>query len=372
MRLRQVLFNLIGNAIKFTDKGEIRLTVETKTPADSDDRCDILITVADTGIGIPASDHKMIFDPFRQQKGQKAGKYGGTGLGLTISKRLAEAMNGSIALRSTPGQGSTFEITLPNIAITNAAAKSKKNKTSGCENIRFASANILLVDDVDFNRNLVKAWFDNMTEVTITEAENGSKAVSFAEQDQPDIILMDIQMPVMDGYQAIMQIKKNERLKSVPILAMTASAMKEEEKKIKSAGFDAYLTKPLRKAELFYELARFLPCSEKERRTEEKPPESESIEMSPESLARLPVIIYQLENEFMQTWETIRRTQTFDDMAKFALRIREFGESHSLAILAKYGSNLLVYVENFDIDNIDAALNAYPELIQKIKMFKSE
>jgi len=94
--------------------------------------------------------------------------------------------------------------------------------------------------------------------------------------------------------------------------------------------------------------------------------------MSPETRARLPEIIYQLENEFMQAWETIRRTQTFDDMEKFALQIREFGESHSLAILVKFGSDLLVHVENFDIDYIEAALNAYPELIQKIKAFKSE
>ena len=372
MRLRQVLFNLLGNAIKFTAQGEIKLTIETVTPAASNDRCDILITVADTGIGIPASDHKIVFDPFKQRAGREASKYEGSGLGLTISQRLVEAMNGSIAIRSVPGQGSTFEITLRDIAISDASAKSEKKQTEDFENIRFANATILVADDIEFNRELVKAFFDNMTDVNIIEAENGASAVSLAEQNQPDIILMDIQMPVMNGYQAIKQLKKNERLKSVPILAITASAVKEEGEKIKSAGFDAYLTKPLRRAELFSELTRFLRYSEKEKQAEAKPLASEPIKLSPETLARLPEIIYQLEHEFMQAWETIRRTQTFDDMAKFALQIREFGESHSLAILVKFGRDLLVHVENFDIDYIEAALNAYPELIQKIKALKSE
>jgi PAS domain S-box-containing protein len=372
MRLRQVLFNLIGNAIKFTDKGEIRLTVATGSPPAANDHCDILITVADTGIGIPADDQQMIFDPFRQRNGQKFGKYGGTGLGLTISQKLTEAMNGGMTLRSTPGQGSTFEITLRDIAMTDTIAKSEEKQAACFEGINFAAAVILVVDDIDSNRELVKAFFDNMADINIIEAENGARAVSLAEKKQPDIILMDIKMPVMDGYQAIKRIKAIECLKSVPILAITASAMKKDEEKIKSAGFDGYLTKPLRRTGLFCELARFLPSSQKEQPTEEKPPAVKPVEISPEALARLPEIIYQLENDFMQAWITIRRTQTFDDIARFAIRIREFGESHSLTILAKFGSDLLVHVENFDIDNIDAILDAYPELLQKIKMFKDQ
>ncbi len=371
-RLRQVLFNLIGNGVKFTDKGEIRLTVATETPSAADNRCDILITVEDTGIGIPAGDQQIIFDPFRQRDGQKFGKYGGTGLGLTISQKLVETMNGGITLRSTPGQGSTFKIILRDIAITGAIAKSEDKRTECIENRTFANVAILVADDIDVNRNLVKAYLEGMTDINIIEAQNGAEAVSLAEQNLPDIILMDIKMPVMDGYQAIKLIKKNERLKPVPILAVTASAMKEEKKKIKSAGFNAYLTKPLRKTELVCELARFLPFPEQEKRAEKKPPTSELVELLPETLERLPEIVYRLENDFMQEWETIRSTQTFDDMAQFAFRIREFGESNSIVILVKFGSDLLVYVENFDIDKIDATLDAYPELIQKLKAYTNE
>ncbi|MDM8541251.1 response regulator [Desulfococcaceae bacterium HSG9] len=369
-RLRQVLFNLIGNAVKFTDQGEIRLTVTTGVPPAAKGRYDILITVADTGIGIPADDQQLIFDPFRQRNGQKFGKYGGTGLGLTISLRLVKAMNGGMTLQSVPGQGSAFKITLRDIAVTDTIAKPKNKSTECFEDKTFANATILVADDVDTNRNLIKAFFDDMTDIDIIEAENGAEAVSLTEQRQPDIILMDIKMPVMDGYQAIKRIKAIEHLKSVPIIAVTASAMKQEDKKIKLAGFDAYITKPLRISDLFYQLARFLPCFEQKNQTEEKSPASEPVEITPETQAKLPEIIFQLENDFMSEWETIRKTEIFDDMAEFAIRIRDFAESHSLAMLMKFGCDLIVHVENFDIDNIDATLDAYPELLQKLKRLK--
>jgi len=370
VRLRQVLFNLIGNSVKFTEKGLIRLAADRIFIENDRSKLDLIIRVEDTGIGIAPDAQEKVFEAFRQQDGQSTRKYGGTGLGLTITRRLIEMMNGKITLRSEQGKGSTFEITLRDVAAAGTVPDSEGKKITDAENVIFQPATILVTDDVETNRLLIKAFFDN-TEIRSIEAENGQEAVSAAGQFAPDLILMDITMPVMDGYGAVKLIKENENLKHIPVIALTAQAMSQEKEKIISAGFDGYLTKPVNRAELFHEISRFLKHSLKEEASEKIP--SATIEtLSPEVIEKLPEIIGRLENEFTPLWKSVCEKQFLDEIENFAALIVKFAQEYSLKLLINFGNEIIMHCQNCDIENIEAVLKSYPELVETVKAMKGK
>ncbi len=383
VRLRQVLFNLIGNAVKFTESGYVKISAAPlPRPLPGAERGDspfpfreggrgvrsvnLTITVEDTGIGVPAESQAKIFEAFMQQEGQSAKKYGGTGLGLAITKRLVEMMNGDIVLESEPGRGSIFRITLHHVAISRTASEIGEPKRTDPENLIFEPATILVADDVNVNRFLIKALFKN-TDIRIIEAEDGRDAISVAELNLPDAILMDISMPVMDGYEATTQIKQSATLKHIPVIALTARAMTQEKEKIMSAGFDGYLTKPVQRAELFCELSRFIKNSAK--CNEQRAKNNEEC-LCPETIGKLPEITERLENDFAMLYNKAVESGNFADIEAFANRIREFGKQYSLASLIDLGKNLLIHAGNFDIDNIETALNSYPKLVEEIRTIR--
>ncbi|MDM8550803.1 transporter substrate-binding domain-containing protein [Desulfobacterales bacterium HSG2] len=362
-RLRQILFNLIGNAVKFTESGQIRVSARNIRTHSDPGKIDLTVTVEDTGIGVPLKSQKEIFEAFKQQDGQTTRKYGGTGLGLAITKRLLEMMKGTISLRSEVNKGSVFEITLHDVSVAEADYKSETGKPADCENIIFDEATILTADDVEINRLLVKAFFRN-TNIRVIEAENGHQAVLFAEQHKPDLILMDIRMPVMDGYKATRQIKENN---NIPIIALTASAMKKDRKKVINSGFDGYLAKPVQKYDLFKEISRFLQYSEKKKTGYEKPETKDIKRISADVIDKLPEIVSYLENEGMETWDSARRNESFCEIGDFGEQIKALGEKYSLKILENFGTDLTIHVGHFDVEKIESTLNSYPEIVEEIK-----
>lgn len=241
-RLRQILINLLSNAVKFTSKGSVEIGYKLDPQRN---RPHIEFYVADTGIGIKDNKHDLIFERFRQIDDSQSRKYGGTGLGLAISKKLVELLGGSIWLESKPKKGSTFYFTIPyNLPILEENDKqsfdSKKFKWKG--------KSILIAEDEDSNFELIKAALTN-SQIKIHRANNGEEAVDFIKLDKPtDLILMDIRMPKLNGYDATRQIKKVRS--EVPIVAITAYAMSEDETKSLKAGCDRYLSKPIRPARL--------------------------------------------------------------------------------------------------------------------------
>jgi|GEM_PF-2337448 len=261
IRLRQVLFNLIGNALKFTEKGYVKLSAKCKMQHDNSARYTLLFEVEDTGIGIAPDATEKIFESFTQSDGQSTRKYGGTGLGLAISKRLTEMMNGEISLRSKPGQGSTFTVKLRDVAVSGTFPLTAEEAILFGETMIAENKTILIADDMSMNRMLLKAFFRD-TKIRIIEAEDGLQAVTAAQEALPDIILMDISMPVMDGYEATRQIKENIKSKHIPVIAVTAHGMPEDRIRIMSSGFDGCLIKPVRRAVLFHKLSRFIPYRE--------------------------------------------------------------------------------------------------------------
>nr|CRH06081.1 Putative histidine kinase with signal transduction response regulator receiver domain [Candidatus Magnetococcus massalia] len=260
-RLRQVLLNLVGNAVKFTEKGMVDLHVATG----SDDL--ILMTITDSGPGIPRNKQEDIFQPFTQADASTTRSHGGTGLGLSISRRLVDLMGGAIGLKSVWGQGSTFSISLPLTPLTTDEIPQVTRAVSMGEVLSARpesdpmpiSLKILLVDDSEDNRLLAQAFLKS-TQHHLIMAENGADAVARFEEESFDLVLMDIQMPVMDGYAATQKIRALEQeanLDPTPIVALTAHAMNEETERILEAGCDFHLSKPIRKKRLLEVIDRY-------------------------------------------------------------------------------------------------------------------
>ena len=258
-RLRQILVNLIGNAIKFTDEGHISLTTYTR-PSESanSSRVDLVIDVTDTGIGIVKDQQDKIFDAFEQVKGHKGYKYGGTGLGLAITRRLIQMMNGVITLDSEPGKGSTFRIVLSDVeTATLKLVEQIEAKPIDFDNIQFEPASILIVDDIDYNREMLALYLEGWA-FEIVFAENGKEAIEQASRHCPDLITLDMKMPKMDGYEVIELLQKDDSLNSTPVIAITASALKQDEEALTKL-CNGYLRKPVSRTDLVRELMKHLP-----------------------------------------------------------------------------------------------------------------
>ncbi len=252
IRLRQIIINLVGNAIKFTSSGSIR--VEVNGVAQGREWCRLQFAVIDTGIGIPADKQQSIFEAFRQADGSATRTYGGTGLGLTISSQLVKIMGGSLELASVEGRGSRFTFTLP-FAIPGTAAQVPRPLGAGAEVLRpRRSLRVLLAEDNAVNRlfaaTLLRKWGHE-----VISANDGEETIA-AWQSQPvDVILMDVQMPRLNGLEATRRLREIEASRGdgahIPIVALTARAFTEDRAECAAAGMDHYLSKPIKAAELF-------------------------------------------------------------------------------------------------------------------------
>ncbi len=255
VRLNQIVTNLIGNAIKFTEEGYVRLSVEQQSQ--TADTVMLLFTVQDTGIGIPADKMSMIFESFTQANSDTTRKYGGTGLGLAITKKLVEHQGGSIWVMSRIHEGSSFQFKLtfkkPDPSSSAEIISKTTEKTTSLRKIR-----VLIVEDNEVNQLITdKIMKDRGFEAEI--AEDGKAAILKLQENHYDIILMDIQMPQMDGYEAIQYIRQNMGIKSaIPIIALTAHATTEEVEKCYFAGANDYISKPFKPDELISKMKYLL------------------------------------------------------------------------------------------------------------------
>jgi len=250
-RLKQILLNVIGNAIKFTDKGGV--TVELKI---KDSRLSCL--VQDTGVGIPSDSVNRLFQPFSQVDLSIRKKVGGTGLGLILSKKLAQLLGGDVVLKSSqPGRGSTFEIS---IAVEEVKVKLPQVPVRGLPQTRILQGkNILLVED-SIDNQLLAEQFLLKAGASVDIANHGLEAIEYITKVSYDVVLMDMQMPIMDGYTATLQLR--EKGYAVPIIALTAHAMKEDLEKCLQAGCNTYVSKPYRREGLIAAINRCCPMGE--------------------------------------------------------------------------------------------------------------
>jgi CheY-like chemotaxis protein len=248
-RLKQVLVNLVGNALKFTEQGKVTISVDLQNR--SDDEIALKICVADTGIGIPPEHQQAIFSAFHQADTSSTRRFGGTGLGLAISSHLISLMGGQIWVESTPGVGSRFYFTiLLKVAVeTDVAVDSA---LVGSLHAPLPPLRILLAEDNVINQKLAVRLLENHGHEVVV-AHNGKEALACLEQSSFDLVLMDVQMPEMDGYRATLAIRRQEQnsLRHIPVIAMTAHAMKGDRERCLDAGMDGYVAKPINSAILF-------------------------------------------------------------------------------------------------------------------------
>jgi PAS domain S-box-containing protein len=254
LRIRQILLNLLDNAIKFTREGEVRLIAEPV--AGQPDQ--IRFSVRDTGIGMDEAAQSRIFKAFSQADGSVSRKYGGTGLGLAICRQLAQLMGGGLTLESAPGRGSVFRLTLPLPASQAPANDVPEDRP---KTTRFPGVTVLVAEDNPVNQKLIRFMLDNLG-VTVTTADDGRMAYDMLASTTADLVLMDCQMPEWDGLTATRAIRERETAEGrghLPIVALTANAMVGYDAVCREAGMDDYLTKPIREEELVAALARQLP-----------------------------------------------------------------------------------------------------------------
>jgi CheY-like chemotaxis protein len=264
VRLRQVLLNLIGNAVKFTEQGSVVVTVAARESGNGG--MELHFEVTDTGIGIPIEKQSTIFEAFAQADGSMTRRFGGTGLGLTISSRLISLMGGAISVESEPGHGSCFKFTIqadpadePFIAPDNTAAETSRLP----DRHALHAFQVLLVEDNPVNQRVILRLLEKRGH-QVTIAGNGIEALQALIQAEFDIVLMDVQMPLMTGIEATEAIRRTERDsgRRIPIVAMTAHAMKGDKEACLASGMDGYLSKPIRPEELLSALERFALRSE--------------------------------------------------------------------------------------------------------------
>lgn len=353
-RLKEILINLIGNAIKFTDNGFVKIMVELADNTTPLDTINLVIKVKDSGIGITQDAQDKIFNMFEQQDNQDARKYGGTGLGLAISKKLALLMDGALTVESDVGKGSTFRLQLNNV-------ESASQQEDDCSDTLFANhhtidfeeAVILVADDIEQNRRLITESFSD-THIRVLEAVDGKDAIEKVNNTTIDLILMDIRMPVLDGYSAARIIKEHF---DIPIIALTASIMQEDLMKIKEQRFDGYLKKPVSKNELFGEISKFLNYK--------TPFVDAPIDIDIDNKEDLKNFFDALNLDSL--YQTALRQNDLEIITQFASALLFLSTRHKIKFLQNYSQTLLEKIETFDIALIESMLQDYKKILQALR-----
>jgi CheY-like chemotaxis protein/anti-sigma regulatory factor (Ser/Thr protein kinase) len=258
-RLRQILINLLNNAVKFTPNGgEVRLEVSLDL---SVEQPMLNFMIKDTGIGIAKEDLPKLFQSFVQVDSRLARRYEGTGLGLALVERLAKLHGGRVSVESKVGEGSCFSVHLPYHPVSAIAATPTISSTTETEinqSSSIKSTLILLVEDNPNNAQTISTYLEHKG-YSLMSANNGEEAIEVINQRKPDLILMDVQMPIMDGFEATRQIRKNPDFAEIPIIALTALAMPGDRDRCFAAGMNDYLSKPIRMRQLTTMIEQNLP-----------------------------------------------------------------------------------------------------------------
>ena len=262
LRVRQILHNLLSNAVKFTSVGQVTISIRAGA-ADRDGVLELILTVADTGMGIAEEKLPLIFEKFTQADGSITRRFGGTGLGLAITRKLAEIHGGSVTVSSELEVGSVFRVTLKLRPADNAAVA---EPDAPAHQLVLAKGRILVVEDNLVNQKVIQGLLKKRGYTTAV-ANDGAQALAVLENTSFDLVLMDIQMPVLDGLETTRRIRATDRWKELPVVAMTAHAMSGDRDRCLEAGMDDYLTKPINSRELYATLQKYLANVQPDRKS---------------------------------------------------------------------------------------------------------
>jgi polar amino acid transport system substrate-binding protein/two-component system sensor histidine kinase EvgS len=373
IRLRQILVNLIGNAIKFTNQGYVKIAVDApvlnKYQSEFSTKTNIRIQVIDSGIGISQEDMTKIFESFRQVNIKEQKQMGGTGLGLAITKRLSEMMNGEITVESKLGEGSTFTVIFKDVPIgfSTAGKTSKQIDIQEELEYEFTGGKILVADDEEMNRSLIKVCFEN-TSVTVLEATNGNETIDMARKHKPDIVMMDIKMPGLDGLEASRIIKKESGLKDIKIIAFSASNIFDRLEKDEIGLFYGLISKPVLLDEMFELVSKILPNRIKEKKPSALKNEVADInDYYDEDLEHILTSHGSELETLKQKWQKVYSTNSMNKILEFANEIKELSVKYNLPKLQNYAAKINEAGQNFDILMVKQLLKYFPEILNLVK-----
>jgi signal transduction histidine kinase/DNA-binding response OmpR family regulator len=378
-RMRQVLLNLVGNAVKFTEDGQVGVRVSTKAVYGEDALVSLYIEVFDTGRGIASGDLERIFKPF-EQVGELSDRnpQHGTGLGLSITKRLVEFHHGSIRVESELGVGSTFFVEFREVPMGSPDLKEIGLAESRDSLNQFSPMEVLIVDDVPLNRELLIGFFRE-THHRVMTATDGVEALEKVEEMNPDVVLLDIRMPRMDGREVQRYLSENPSTAKIPVIAVTASSMVAEERELREI-FDGYVRKPFSRAELVRALDKVRP------KLESEPTLKESDDLSSESLAGINSLV--VENvaqpsstlgegdlkvlvghltEARSQWEQISLTMAHSQVVAFARKIEKLGTDFGCKPVVDWAVNLRNVATQFEISKMESQMKLYMELVTELE-----
>ena len=365
LRLKQVLLNIVSNAIKFTTQGSVYIDVSWKQ---SDNQ--IIFEVVDTGIGIASEDLKKLFQPFTQADSSTTRRYGGTGLGLHLSKLFTDKLGGMITVTSTPGKGSCFKLAFPvgqtkdrSIILSGLDLNHQKVNTNNAA--MELSGSVLLVDDNEENQKLITLYLRKLG-LSVTAASNGAEAIDLALSGKHDLILMDMQMPVVDGIEATRVLRVNDYTR--PIIALTANAMKSDVDTYLAAGCDAFLAKPIDREKFVETMRKYLQSKPISQHNEPMIPlhskllddMPDMVELVQGFIAKLPDILKELEKSVSASdWPTIKHK---------AHDLKSVGGSYGYPEISKIAANMEFEIAKQDHAKVVELLSKLYSIAAQIKL----
>jgi len=367
LRLRQVVVNLVTNAVKFTQRGGVKVLLHA-TP-DADERWNVSIKVTDTGVGISPEDHERIFSPFEQVSTLSRSGAQGTGLGLSITRKLVELMQGTISLESNVGAGSEFTIQLHGVVASKKDADPPSSRNANFDQLR--PATILVVDDNPTNRELLAGFFHG-SHHELLFAQDGMEALEIARHAKPDVILMDIRMPRMDGKWARQILREDERTRTIPVIAQTASSAPEESMRLKQM-FDGYLRKPFSPRELYKELEPVIGHATL-RHVAAVPASAVSAAMPASVLESLdahttaswPGLAPRLNQLAAEDVARFLVTYPMREIAVFAGDLQVMAARYDCPPLNRYASALVLAAECFELEQVEKLLGQFSAFAQRV------
>ncbi|MGQ4645924.1 ATP-binding protein [Lyngbya aestuarii] len=384
VRLRQILFNLISNAIKFTERGEVKISVHCHLE-DKEDKEEFIapesyntsppssisltIAVSDTGIGIAPEQQQLIFEPFVQSSGQYLNKYEGTGLGLAISKRLTQLLGGSLELDSQLDQGSIFTIIFPQVRLVEVK-QLEEPLIQADENLnQFQTATVLAVDDIQSNLDLIEGYFAG-TRHHLLFADDGIKAIEMAKMYHPDVILMDLRMPEMNGLEAIKVLMQEEQTQTIPIIILTASSCRSDEATLKAL-CRGFLRKPFSRYQLVEELKRVLPIQTdyKSLSLVQQTPEKETpfLENDVKNKSRIPELIEKLKREEETLWPQLQIKMKRRELRGFTERLNQWALEYHCPVLLEYVTKLDTQLKLFDWKHLPETIKQFSQVREALE-----
>ncbi|MGE5657701.1 MAG: PAS domain S-box protein [Actinomycetota bacterium] len=369
VRLRQILFNVVGNSFKFTEQGFVKIFLQThKDTLDLTlNQIALELSVEDTGIGIAPEQQKRIFEAFIQCEGQNTRKYGGTGLGLAITKRLTEMMGGIIKLHSEIGKGSTFTFFFPAVKIADYPLKIVNQPELDEGLNQFQASTILVVDDVQSNLDLIAGYFAG-SKHRLLFARNGREAINQVNTHSLDLILLDLWMPEINGLEVAKILKKNPKTQNIPIIIVTASTRPQDETCARAL-CESFIRKPVARSQLILELKKVMKPAEKYSQ-----PDWQLINVgtkaatlaNPELFDRMTELIEKLQQEEDTVWPQIRQAMKRREICAFVARLQEWAVEYKCQTLLDYVTIIETQLITFDWEHLPQTIDKFPEVRRQL------